>query len=51
VLAGILLAIGHELSSTKRVPAFEMSWVGGYLLSWVPYAVLTVYLETVYMER
>jgi len=50
VLLGILLAVGGSLAQEK-VGRFEAGWIVGYVLSWIPYVIYTVYGESLYRSR
>lgn len=49
--AGICVAIGHEFVTDTHVTAWEYFWMGCLLLSQIPFAAFTVYLESLYRQR
>lgn len=47
---GIVVAIGHELKG-PAITLFDAAWILGNLISKLPFAIVTVYLEYLYQER
>jgi len=50
VFLGIVLAVGGWLAR-EQINAFEAGWIVGYILSWVPYVIYTVYSESLFKQR